>query len=52
MDTQIWYAIFSTLCGGFLGAFDRLGEVIPLNMFVPCFLFIVHSLVMDYHTYL
>lgn len=31
MDTQIWYAIFSTLCGGAVGAFDRLGEVILLN---------------------
>lgn len=28
MDTQIWYAIFSTICGGVIGAFDRLGEVI------------------------
>ena len=28
MDTQIWYAIYSTLCGGIIGAFDRLGEVI------------------------
>jgi len=28
MDTQIWYAIFSTIYGGFIGAFDRLGEVI------------------------
>lgn len=28
MDTQIWYAIFSTLYGGIVGAFDRLGEVI------------------------
>ncbi|CAN8244009.1 unnamed protein product [Cochlearia groenlandica] len=27
MDTQIWYAIFSTICGGFIGAFDRLGEI-------------------------
>lgn len=27
MDTQIWYAIFSTLYGGCIGAFDRLGEV-------------------------
>ncbi|KAK7270871.1 hypothetical protein RJT34_26363 [Clitoria ternatea] len=26
MDTQIWYAIFSTICGGVIGAFDRLGE--------------------------
>ncbi|EFJ23784.1 glucan synthase like 4 [Selaginella moellendorffii] len=28
MDTQIWYAIYSTLFGGILGAFRRLGEVI------------------------
>lgn len=27
MDTQIWYAIFSTLVGGVYGAFRRLGEV-------------------------
>ncbi|URE04734.1 callose synthase [Musa troglodytarum] len=27
MDTQIWYAIFSTLYGGVSGAFGRLGEV-------------------------
>ncbi|KAI6669498.1 hypothetical protein NL676_004383 [Syzygium grande] len=26
MDTQIWYAIFSTLFGGIYGAFRRLGE--------------------------
>ncbi|URE04732.1 callose synthase [Musa troglodytarum] len=26
MDTQIWYAIFSTLYGGVSGAFGRLGE--------------------------
>ncbi|KAI9074807.1 hypothetical protein K1719_043231 [Acacia pycnantha] len=26
MDTQIWYAIFSTLCGVVVGAFDGLGE--------------------------
>lgn len=37
MDTQIWYAVFSTLCGGVLGVLDRLGEVIPLNIFVPQF---------------
>ncbi|KAL5150262.1 Callose synthase 5 [Glycine soja] len=30
MDTQIWYALFSTLCGGLVGAFDRLGEVIAI----------------------
>lgn len=27
MDTQIWYAIFSTLFGGISGAFNHLGEV-------------------------
>ncbi|OVA15866.1 Glycosyl transferase [Macleaya cordata] len=32
MDTQIWYAIFSTLCGGVSGAFDRLGEIRTLGM--------------------
>ncbi|GLT53892.1 hypothetical protein SLA2020_271280 [Shorea laevis] len=32
MDTQIWYAIYQTLYGGFLGAFDRLGEIRTLGM--------------------
>ncbi|XP_071742629.1 callose synthase 2-like [Rutidosis leptorrhynchoides] len=32
MDTQIWYAIFSTLFGGFYGAFRRLGEIRTLDM--------------------
>ncbi|XP_058067565.1 callose synthase 5 [Magnolia sinica] len=32
MDTQIWYAIFSTLYGGVSGAFDRLGEIRTLGM--------------------
>ncbi|CAN8270758.1 unnamed protein product [Cochlearia groenlandica] len=32
MDTQIWYAIFSTICGGLIGAFDRLGEIRTLGM--------------------
>ncbi|XP_042024280.1 callose synthase 5-like [Salvia splendens] len=32
MDLQIWYAIFSTLCGGFIGAYDRLGEIRTLGM--------------------
>lgn len=27
MDSQIWYAIFSTIFGGIYGAFRRLGEV-------------------------
>ncbi|XP_059431397.1 callose synthase 5 [Corylus avellana] len=32
MDTQIWYAIYQTLYGGVLGAFDRLGEIRTLGM--------------------
>ncbi|EXB36810.1 Callose synthase 5 [Morus notabilis] len=32
MDTQIWYAIYSTLMGGIIGAFDRLGEIRTLGM--------------------
>ncbi|KAK9736029.1 hypothetical protein RND81_04G245800 [Saponaria officinalis] len=32
MDTQIWYAIFSTLFGGIYGAFRRLGEIRTLRM--------------------
>ncbi|XP_073000931.1 callose synthase 3-like [Typha latifolia] len=32
MDTQIWYAIFSTLLGGIYGAFLRLGEIRTLEM--------------------
>ncbi|KAF5199964.1 Callose synthase [Thalictrum thalictroides] len=32
MDTQIWYAIYSTLYGGVSGAFGRLGEIRTLGM--------------------
>ncbi|GLT70370.1 hypothetical protein SLA2020_424530 [Shorea laevis] len=32
MDTQIWYAIFSTLFGGVQGAFSHLGEIRTLGM--------------------
>ncbi|KAL5549544.1 hypothetical protein UlMin_004775 [Ulmus minor] len=32
MDTQIWYAIFSTIFGGIYGAFRRLGEIRTLEM--------------------
>ncbi|KAK9056069.1 hypothetical protein SSX86_027156 [Deinandra increscens subsp. villosa] len=32
MDTQIWYAIFSTIFGGIYGAFRRLGEIRTLRM--------------------
>ncbi|KAI4317106.1 hypothetical protein L6164_025010 [Bauhinia variegata] len=32
MDTQIWYAIYSTVYGGVVGAFDRLGEIRTLGM--------------------
>jgi callose synthase len=31
MDTQIWYAIWSTIFGGINGAFSRLGEVSSLQ---------------------
>ena len=38
MDAQIWYAIFSTLYGGVIGAFDRLGEVIiSFILFLACY---------------
>ncbi|KAL3754841.1 hypothetical protein ACJRO7_002007 [Eucalyptus globulus] len=32
MDTQIWYAIFCSLCGGIYGIFSRLGEIQTLGM--------------------
>ncbi|CAL9757214.1 unnamed protein product [Musa acuminata subsp. burmannicoides] len=32
MDTQIWYAIFSTIFGGIHGAFSHLGEIRTLGM--------------------
>ncbi|KAK4253647.1 hypothetical protein QN277_010295 [Acacia crassicarpa] len=32
MDTQIWYAIYSTLVGGLYGAFRRLGEIRTLEL--------------------
>ncbi|CAA2967687.1 callose synthase 7-like isoform X1 [Olea europaea subsp. europaea] len=32
MDTQIWYAIFSTVIGGIEGAFSHLGEIRTLGM--------------------
>lgn len=32
MDTQIWYAIVSTLVGGLNGAFHRLGEVLKMQI--------------------
>ncbi|KAK4275573.1 hypothetical protein QN277_018631 [Acacia crassicarpa] len=32
MDTQIWYAIYSALFGGILGAFHHLGEIRTLGM--------------------
>ncbi|KAK1613351.1 hypothetical protein QYE76_037024 [Lolium multiflorum] len=32
MDTQIWYAVFSTLVGGIYGACRRLGEIRTLGM--------------------
>nr|XP_017246674.1 PREDICTED: callose synthase 2-like isoform X1 [Daucus carota subsp. sativus] len=38
MDTQIWYAIFSTIFGGIYGAFRRLGEIRTLGMLRSRFL--------------
>ncbi|XP_020584055.1 callose synthase 3 [Phalaenopsis equestris] len=38
MDTQIWYAIFSTLVGGIYGAYRRLGEIRTLGMLRSRFL--------------
>ncbi|KAH0907449.1 hypothetical protein HID58_039276 [Brassica napus] len=32
MDSQIWYAIYSTIFGGIYGAFRRLGEIRTLGM--------------------
>ncbi|XP_058195359.1 callose synthase 7 [Rhododendron vialii] len=32
MDTQIWYAIYSTIFGGIYGAFSHLGEIRTLGM--------------------
>ncbi|XWS30100.1 hypothetical protein CRYUN_Cryun24cG0088900 [Craigia yunnanensis] len=37
MDAQIWYAIFSTLFGGVLGAFRHVGEIRTLGMLRSCF---------------
>ncbi|XP_008801869.1 callose synthase 5 [Phoenix dactylifera] len=48
MDTQIWYSIFSTLYGGFSGAFGRLGEIRTLGMLRSRF----HSLPGAFNTYL
>ncbi|CAL0325192.1 unnamed protein product [Lupinus luteus] len=48
MDSQIWYAIFSTLCGGVIGAFDRLGEIRTLGMLRSRF----QSLPCAFNTYL
>ncbi|EHA8586276.1 putative Callose synthase 5 [Cocos nucifera] len=48
MDTQIWYSIFSTLYGGFGGAFGRLGEIRTLGMLRSRF----HSLPGAFNTYL
>ncbi|URE15445.1 callose synthase [Musa troglodytarum] len=48
MDTQIWYAIFSTLYGGVSGAFGRLGEIRTLGMLRSRF----HSLPGAFNAYL
>lgn len=43
MDTQIWYAIFSTIVGGIYGAFRRLGEVCLLRVCVLSIPFLVRK---------
>ncbi|XP_057853796.2 callose synthase 5 [Cryptomeria japonica] len=48
MDIQIWYAIFSTLSGGFSGAMRRLGEIRTLGMLRSRF----HSLPGAFNAYL
>uniref|UniRef100_M8B5E0 1,3-beta-glucan synthase n=1 Tax=Aegilops tauschii TaxID=37682 RepID=M8B5E0_AEGTA len=48
MDTQIWYAIFSTISGGMSGALGRLGEIRTLGMLRSRF----HSLPGAFNTYL
>ncbi|KAG1358945.1 Callose synthase 4 [Cocos nucifera] len=48
MDTQIWYAIFSTLYGGVSGALGRLGEIRTLGMLRSRF----HSLPGAFNVYL
>lgn len=48
MDLQIWYAIYSILHGGFIGAFDRLGEIRTLSMLRSRF----QSLTGAFNTYL
>ncbi|KMZ59025.1 1,3-beta-glucan synthase [Zostera marina] len=40
MDTQIWYAIFSTIFGGIQGAFNHLGEIRTLGMLRSRFEFV------------
>ncbi|KAG7551365.1 1-3-beta-glucan synthase subunit FKS1-like domain-1 [Arabidopsis thaliana x Arabidopsis arenosa] len=47
-DTQIWYALFSSICGGFIGAFGRLGEIRTLEMLSSRF----RSLPGAFNTYL
>ncbi|KAJ1392910.1 BHLH transcriptional factor [Sesbania bispinosa] len=49
MDTQIWYAIFSTLYGGIIGAFDRLGDAhtrhakITVSVIARCIQYMIGS---------
>jgi len=52
MDTQIWYAIFSTLFGGIYGAFRRLGEVSILStLLLSLRLSVVNSFVLSFFIY-
>ncbi|KAK9132483.1 hypothetical protein Scep_012011 [Stephania cephalantha] len=40
MDTQIWYSIFYTICGGIRGALSHLGEIRTLGMLRSRFEFV------------
>ena len=44
MDTQIWYAIFSTLFGGIYGIFCHIGEVGGTSIGTPFVLCYLHAL--------
>lgn len=52
MDPQIWYAIYSTIYGGFIGAFDRLGEVLDSIKLIQFLLLLVFlSCLLSFHVY-
>jgi len=48
MDTQIWYALFSTLIGGIYGAYRRLGEVSNILMYFASLLNALYVLALQW----